>query len=175
MNVYIAVQVSGCGECLVLSLLQEGSQDTACVQCEQVEDLLSLVVELKEEVERLRSVWDCGKEIDWWSCAMLSLQEGCGGNARQAVVDHVLSHSQVGRGDLKDSEGWKQVPVWGNKQPVPPSQVPLHNRYEALELDGLGAVDVGESPLCRRGCPRLVSLLPVLLQCQSGSKEGLLS
>ena len=29
--------------------------------------------------------------------------------------------------------------------------------------------------LCRRGCPRLVSLLPVLLQCQSGKKEGLLS
>ena len=58
--------------------------------------------------------------------------------------------SQVGRGDLKDSKGWKQVPVWGKKctafQPVPPSQVPLRNRYEALELDRLGAVDVGGSP-----------------------------
>ena len=72
------------------------------------------------------------------------------GDAPQAAGDHLLSHSQVGRGDLKDSEGWKQVPVWGNKQtarqPVPPSQVPLYNRYEALELDGLGAADVGESP-----------------------------
>ena len=28
---------------------------------------------------------------------------------------------------------------------------------------------------CRRGCPRLVSLLPVLLQHQSGKKEGLSS
>ena len=50
----------------------------------------------------------------------------------------------------KTREGWKQVPVWGNKQtapqPVPPSWVPLHNRYEALELDRLGAADVGDSP-----------------------------
>ena len=72
--------------------------------------------------------------------------------------DHLLSHSQVGRGDLKDSEGWKQVPVWGNKwttpQPVPPSQVPLHNRYEALELEGLGDVDVGESPSVQERLPK---------------------
>ena len=59
--------------------------------------------------------------------------------------------SQVGRGDLKDSKGWKQVPVRGNKwtdpQPVPPSQVPLHNRYKALELEGLGDVDVSVNGL----------------------------
>ena len=46
MNVRAAVQVSGCGECPALSLLQEGSQDTTCVRCEQVDNLLSLVVEL---------------------------------------------------------------------------------------------------------------------------------
>jgi len=67
-----------------------------------------------------------------------------------ATRDHLLSLSQVERGSLKDSKGWKQVPLQGNKQiapqPVPPSQVPLGNRYEALELDGLGAADVGESP-----------------------------
>ncbi len=224
-----------------------GGQHTTCVQCEQVEDLLSLVVELKEEVERLRSIWDCGKRIDRWSCARLSLQEGCGENAPQAVgddllstvwwegatsktvrdgnkslfgatsglslslsrlprcpyitgvrlwswrdwgmwmlvnvhgalpslweghgedapqavEDHLLSHSQVGRGNLKDSKGWKEVPVWGNKQtapqPVPPSQVPLHNRYEALELDGLGAVDVGESPSVQERLPKASQSAP---------------
>jgi len=56
----------------------------------------------------------------------------------------------MGGGNLRDIEGWKQVPVWGSKRtaspPVPPSQVPLHNTYEALELDGLGDVDVGEGP-----------------------------
>lgn len=147
------------------------------MQCEQVEDLLSLVVELKEELKRLRSIWDCGKGTDWWGCALPSLQEGCGGDAPQAVGEHLPSHSQVGRGDLKDSEGRKQVPVQGNKQtapqPVPPSQVPLYNRYEALELEGLGDVDVGESPSVQERL--LVSLLPVLLQHQSGKKEGLSS
>ena len=60
MNVHAAVQVSGCGECLALSLLQEGSRDTTCVRCEQVEDLLSLVGKLNEEVERLRGIRDWG-------------------------------------------------------------------------------------------------------------------
>ena len=123
MNVYIAVQVSGCGECLVLSLLQEGSMGTACVRWEQVDDLLSLVVELKEEVKRLRSIWDCEREIDWWSHAQPSLQEAHRGDALQAVGDRLLSPSQVGEGELRDSEVWKQVPVWGSEgtasHPVP--------------------------------------------------------
>jgi len=29
--------------------------------------LLSLVAELKEEMERLRSIRECEREIDWWS------------------------------------------------------------------------------------------------------------
>lgn len=39
-----------------MSLLQGGSRDTACARCEQVDDVPGLVVELKEEVERLRSI-----------------------------------------------------------------------------------------------------------------------
>ena len=70
----------------------------------------------------------------------------------------------MGRGDLKDSEGWKQVPVWGNKrtvpQPVPPSQVPLHNRCEALELEGLGDVDAGESPSMQERLPNASQSAP---------------
>jgi len=76
MNVHAAVHVSGCRECLALSLLQEGSRDTTCVRCEQVYDLLSLMVELKEEVERLRIIQDCGKGMGWWSCTLPFLQEG---------------------------------------------------------------------------------------------------
>ena len=87
-----------------------------------------------------------------------SLQEGCGGDAPQAVEDHLLSHSQMGKGNLKDSKGWKHVSVRSNKwtapQPVRPSQVPLPNRYEALELDGLGDVDVGESPSVQERLPK---------------------
>jgi len=39
-------------------------------------------------------------------------------------------------------------------QPVPPSQVPLHNRYGALKLDGQGDVDVGESPSMQERLPK---------------------
>ena len=44
-----------------LLLLQEGDRDTTCVRCEQVEDLLSMVAELKEEVERLWTI----REREW--------------------------------------------------------------------------------------------------------------
>jgi len=59
-----AVQVSGCRECLNLALVPEDSRDNTYVWCDQVNDLLSLVVELKEEVESLRSIRECESEID---------------------------------------------------------------------------------------------------------------
>jgi len=59
------VQVSGCRECLSLALVPVNSRDNCCVRCEQVNDLLSLLAELKEEVERLRSIRECEREIDW--------------------------------------------------------------------------------------------------------------
>ena len=37
--------------------LAEG--DSTCVRCNQLYDLLSLVVDMKEEVERLRSIKEC--------------------------------------------------------------------------------------------------------------------
>lgn len=50
--------------------------DTTWAQCEQVGHLLSMMVELKEEVERLRIIQDCGKGMGWWSCTLPFLQEG---------------------------------------------------------------------------------------------------
>jgi len=68
------VQVSGCMECLSLALVPEDSRDNVCFRCDQVNDLLGLVAELKEEVERLRSIQECEREIDWWSCTLPSLR-----------------------------------------------------------------------------------------------------
>jgi len=68
-----SVQVSGCRECLSLALVPEDSRDNSCVRCEQVNELLSLVAELKEEVERLRSIQECESEIDRWSRTLPSL------------------------------------------------------------------------------------------------------
>ena len=47
----VAVQVSGSRECLSLVLSEEGGRDSTCVRCEQVDELLSLVVELKAETK----------------------------------------------------------------------------------------------------------------------------
>ena len=43
------------------------------MQCDQGGDLVSLVAELKEEAERLRSIRECEREIDWWSRTVPSL------------------------------------------------------------------------------------------------------
>jgi len=44
------------------------------VRCDQVNDLLSLVAELKEEGEMLRSNRECDREVDWWSRTLPSLR-----------------------------------------------------------------------------------------------------
>jgi len=53
---HVSIQAAGCRESQTLALAMEGSEDNICVSCEQVSDLLSLVAELKDEVERMRSI-----------------------------------------------------------------------------------------------------------------------
>lgn len=43
------------------------SRNSTCLRFEQVDDLFSIVVELKEGVQRLRSLGECKQEIDLWS------------------------------------------------------------------------------------------------------------
>ena len=105
----VAVQVSGCRECQSLLLPREDGKDATCVRCEQVDELLSLVVELREEVERLRSIRECEWEIDWWSD---SLRERCRDSAPQTVVDLLPWCSRAQRADSRGEEGWQQVPAW---------------------------------------------------------------
>ena len=62
---HVSVQVSGCSECQSLTFAVLGEGDSTCVRRNQLNDLLSLVVDLKEEVERLRSIKECEREIDW--------------------------------------------------------------------------------------------------------------
>ena len=68
---HASVQVYGCSECHSLAFAVLGEGDSTCVRCDQVNDLLSLVVDLEEEVERLRSIKECEKEMGWW-CQTLS-------------------------------------------------------------------------------------------------------
>jgi len=55
-------------------LVPEDSRDKSCVRCDQVHDLPSLVVELREEAGRLRSSRECERESNWWSCTLPSLR-----------------------------------------------------------------------------------------------------
>jgi len=59
-----SVQVPGCSECQSLAFAALGEGDSTCVRCDQLNDLLSLVVDLKEKVERLKSIKECEREID---------------------------------------------------------------------------------------------------------------
>ena len=53
----------------------KGGRDSTCKRCEQWDDLLSMVVELKEEVEKLRGIRECEQDVDWWSNSLAHLQE----------------------------------------------------------------------------------------------------
>jgi len=130
------VQVCGCRECLSLPLVSEGSRQNTCVRCDQVHDLLSLVQELKEEVERLRSIRECEREIDWWSHALPSPKQTQRMDASREAEDPLPSRHQAEEEDLRDKKEWKRVPARGVRQipsrPPSPPQVPLRKRYEAL-------------------------------------------
>jgi len=97
-----AVQVSGCRECLSLALVPEDSRDNGCVLCEQVNDLLSLVAELKKEVERLRIIQECEREIDWWGNTLPSLRPRQQEAAPREAKNPLPSCHRAERGDLRD-------------------------------------------------------------------------
>ena len=110
--------------------------------------LVCLVAELKEEVERLRAIRECEQEIDWGSNSLPGLKERHQGETPQTVVDPLLCRCWAEGGDHGAGE-WRQVPARHRRQtralPAPPPQVPLHNRFEALELErpeGEGEVKV---------------------------------
>ncbi|KAJ7408939.1 hypothetical protein WISP_117558 [Willisornis vidua] len=75
------------------------------MRCEEVNDLLCLMAELKEEVERLRSIRESEKEIDWWSHILSTPKK-----AQQEVVKPCPSYHQADRADQMDGEEWNQVP-----------------------------------------------------------------
>ncbi|PKU47774.1 death-associated protein 1 [Limosa lapponica baueri] len=125
---HVGVQASGCRECQGLALAMEGSGDNACVRCEQVNDLLSLVVELKEEVERLRTIRECEREIDWWAHALREKEHV---EASRTPEDPPPTSHLAVEGDLREEGEWKQVPARRSRQipslPFPPPQLPLQN------------------------------------------------
>ena len=66
-----STQVTGCVDSWSLAFAVPDDGGCTSIRCDQLSDLLSLVTDLKEEVERLRTIKDCEREIDWW-CQSLS-------------------------------------------------------------------------------------------------------
>jgi len=100
-----------------------------------VDYLLCLVAELREEVDRLRSIREAEQEIDWWSRSLTTQQSTQEQPVKKAWDQRALvtsPHRAEGR-DAKENSEWKQVHNWGRRQihPLPTTspQVPLHNSY----------------------------------------------
>lgn len=64
---HTAAQVSDCRECHSLSPEVLGIRGNGCVRCEQVGYLFSLVVEQREEVDRLRNIRELENETEMWT------------------------------------------------------------------------------------------------------------
>ena len=169
-----AVEGSGCRECLSLSPVPQGSGDKPCVRRDQVGDLLSLVAELKEAAERLRSVRECERERDWWARTLPSLRRRQQMEAPQEAEVPLPSCRQAG-GDLRDGGEWIRVPARGGRR-IPsrspsPSQLPLHSRYGALELEDQASEDQGVDEALPRGVPRLSQAAPRILTSSEKRKR----
>lgn len=80
-------------------MLEDNGKDT-CMRCEQLDDLLSLVAELKEKEGRLRSIRECKREVDLWSCTLPSLREMQRMEDQQESEELRLSCHQAEEGDL---------------------------------------------------------------------------
>jgi len=114
--------------------------------------LLCLVAELREEVDRLRSIREAEQETDWWSRALTtqeSTQEQPVKKARDQRALVISPHQAEGR-DAKVNSEWKRVRNRGRRRTLPlpttSPQVPLHNRYEALDVEDKTVDGAGVDP-----------------------------
>ncbi|XP_040974865.1 uncharacterized protein LOC121232493 [Aquila chrysaetos chrysaetos] len=155
-----AVQASGCRACQSLSLVTDGSSEYSCVRCHQLDDLLSLVAELREEVQRLRSIRESEKEGGWWNHALPSprQKQEQPPEKKQHQRDPLSSPRQAEGSSLKERSQWRQVHARGGRQtpslPTSPSQVPRYNRYEALDVESQSMCDVDDGPSAPEVSPR---------------------
>ena len=71
-----STQVTGCDESQRLAFAVPGDGGSTCIRCDELNDLVSLVVDLKEEVERLRTIKECERETDCWCQSLLARDLG---------------------------------------------------------------------------------------------------
>ncbi|KGL92731.1 hypothetical protein N301_10736, partial [Charadrius vociferus] len=137
---HVATQASGCRVCPAFMPVSDGCSEHGCGRCAQVEELLRLVMELREEVSRLRVIRECEREIDAWSRTLSPMTETQQADKPPAAESSHSSPQSAEQGGLEDRGQWQHVPARRSRcrrHPCPttltPSQVPLHNRYTVLQ------------------------------------------
>lgn len=121
---HVGVQTPGCGGCQSLAFAMDCDRDNRCVRCEQVNDLLSLVGELKEAVARQRIIRECEEETDLWSRVLPSLMKRLQVRVAQEAGEPMSSCHLAKERFLMDGEEWKQAGKAedAGEQPPHPSQ-----------------------------------------------------
>ena len=135
---HTTTQVSGCRVCPAFMPVSDSSSKHTCGRCAQVEGLLCLVTELQEEVNRLRSIRESERERDYWNGTLPSLRQAQQAHRTHDTEDSLSSLHLVEHSDLKGRGQRRQVPARRSRRvssvTAPPSSVPLHNRYKALQV-----------------------------------------
>jgi len=99
--------------------------------------------------------------------------EAAGGGSTQSREPPTLLPQSRKRGPKRWGE-WNQVPARGGKRvhswPPSPAQLPLGNRYGALEYEGLATEDVGVGEAPSRGLPRTSQTAPRITTASAKKK-----
>jgi len=138
---------------------------------DQVNDLLSLVTELKEDVERLRSLRECEREIYWWSHTLPSLRPRQQMETSQETEDPLLSCHQAEGEDLRDGGNGNRSVLWAADEPAPSlPQLPSCPYTTDKGLWNVRANEgVGEGP--PRGSPRASQTAPCITTASAKKKR----
>ncbi|KAK4810710.1 LOW QUALITY PROTEIN: hypothetical protein QYF61_007684, partial [Mycteria americana] len=134
-----------------------GNRADSCVRCDQVDDLLCMVAELWEQVERLRSIREAEKEAEKCHALPPLRQEE---EQQQPPVrthdqgDPVSPHTHTrlkAAAQRRRVNGGKSTIVVAGEGPPCPPHLP---RYEALEVEGQSMEDGDDSPSTPEVSPR---------------------
>lgn len=163
-----ATQVSCCKEWQSLSLIRGDSNDNSYMLHDQTDKVLSsLVMELQEEVERLRSIREAKEET--------RLVEPSSALSQKQEYPPEKKNPQRSRAPCnRPLPGWRQqlkgeqwmdwVHTWGSRKtpslPTLPSQVPLYKR-SAQDVEGQSMDNVDDSKSTQDMSPRSERLFPV--------------
>ena len=105
--------------CPTLMPVSDGSSEHTCGRGAHVEELFSLVTELREEVSRSRSIRESEREIDYWNRTLHSLGQVSQADRTRGTEDSLSSLRLAEHSDLRDGgNGNKFLPGTAGAPPL---------------------------------------------------------